>query len=273
MLYEREKLPVEGNLVFRMDFQLLSGFAVKPEGMYHSSNFTNNNYILSFFVCGSPRHICNKTETQLGPGWVLQRFPEVSNKLEFGLEETIQACIGLPYEFVSLLKRTKLVNENEPVFFMNGLSPFVSEIIEITRRLEAAPFRKLSPVIAHIYSLIVELHGRRIAADEDLLVIEKAKRLLGSSLDSKISVPEIAGECCMSYSNFRKIFRKKAGMSPMLYRIHRRIKDICKVLITRNLSISELAFQYGYSDSAALSRQFKKVTGMTLQEYKRKYSL
>jgi AraC-like DNA-binding protein len=52
------------------------------------------------------------------------------------------------------------------------------------------------------------------------------------------------------------------------YIIRQKIERIKELLIYDELTLSQIAFQLGYSSAAHLSSQFKKVTGMTPSQFK-----
>ena len=64
--------------------------------------------------------------------------------------------------------------------------------------------------------------------------------------------------------NFSKIFGKTIERYSILLKIER-VKELVE---NGELSFSEMAYAMGYQNLSALSRQFKRETGMTLKEYK-----
>jgi len=70
------------------------------------------------------------------------------------------------------------------------------------------------------------------------------------------------------YNYISKIFSNVEGITIEKYIIRERIDRVKKLLITGNFSLSEIAYMLLYSSVAHLSNQFKKVTGLTPNDFK-----
>lgn len=68
-----------------------------------------------------------------------------------------------------------------------------------------------------------------------------------------------------NYINQR--FKETYGISPSQYQIQLRIEKAKALAIQSNMSVTEIAYQVGYSDVHTLGRIFKKKTGLSLTEY------
>jgi AraC-like DNA-binding protein len=73
----------------------------------------------------------------------------------------------------------------------------------------------------------------------------------------------------MSYESFRKKFTQLAGASPNAYRQARLMDKACE-LVYEGKSNKEVAAQLGFCDEFHFSRQFKRVTGFSPAELRRK---
>ncbi len=70
------------------------------------------------------------------------------------------------------------------------------------------------------------------------------------------------------YPQLSKIFSEKTGTTLEKYIILIKMEKVKELVSYDQMSISEIAFQMGYSSVQYLSNQFKQVTGQTLSEYK-----
>lgn len=91
--------------------------------------------------------------------------------------------------------------------------------------------------------------------------VEKATLLLQEDFKKKIS--EIAYECRMSESGLRKLFRQETGMSLTEYRLQFQINKAKYLLESTDMSVSEIADNLNFFDSAYFCKIFKKATGMS----------
>jgi AraC family transcriptional regulator len=70
------------------------------------------------------------------------------------------------------------------------------------------------------------------------------------------------------YSYLSNLFSEVEGITIEKYIINQKIEKVKELIIYDELSLSEIAYQLGYSSVAHLSNQFKKVTGLTPSHFK-----
>lgn len=81
-------------------------------------------------------------------------------------------------------------------------------------------------------------------------------------------IAEVAARFSLSRSRFTKVFTDFWHVSPQQYQIIHRIEQ-AKHLLTETLSpVGEIASRLGYADPYFFSRQFKKVTGVSPNDYR-----
>lgn len=81
---------------------------------------------------------------------------------------------------------------------------------------------------------------------------------------------EISG---FSKYHFHRIFKSITSESIFEYVTRTRLEQIASMLVSRpDLSITDIAYRFGFSDSAVFSRSFKKHHGIKPSEFKQKYS-
>lgn len=70
------------------------------------------------------------------------------------------------------------------------------------------------------------------------------------------------------YSSLSKLFSEVQGVTIEQYVITQKIEKVKELLVYDELSLSEIALQLNYSSVSHLSKQFKKVTGLTPTHFK-----
>lgn len=70
------------------------------------------------------------------------------------------------------------------------------------------------------------------------------------------------------YSYLSDLFSSIEGMTIEQYFIVQRIEKVKELLVYQELSLSQIAFETGFSSTAHLSAQFKKITGLTPSHFK-----
>jgi AraC-like DNA-binding protein len=79
----------------------------------------------------------------------------------------------------------------------------------------------------------------------------------------------LAEEIGKDYSHLSSLFSEVEGTTIEQYAIHQRIERVKELLVYNELTLSQIAYEMGYSSVAHLSNQFKKVTGLTPSHFKK----
>ena len=74
----------------------------------------------------------------------------------------------------------------------------------------------------------------------------------------------------MSYSWFRKMFRDYTNISPARYMQELRLQEACRLLSGTAMSIKEIAFRLGYSNALYFSAEFRRFTGESPRNFRRR---
>ena len=93
--------------------------------------------------------------------------------------------------------------------------------------------------------------------------IAKGVKLLEERFLENVPIGEIAEASYISESNFRKIFLKKFGTSPIQYRNKLRLKRAQTLLDDGEYSVSEVAELSGFPSESYFCRMYKKAFGVT----------
>jgi len=99
--------------------------------------------------------------------------------------------------------------------------------------------------------------------------ITKAVQIMHNSLESDISLKDLASECCMSESHFSHRFKEILGCSPKQYLIHAKVMKARELLETTDLPIGEIAAQVGYDNARYFRKVFRKVTSLSPTSYRK----
>ena len=98
--------------------------------------------------------------------------------------------------------------------------------------------------------------------------VAKTLRYISANLSNKIKVDDIVNEVPVSRRILEERFKKELGTSIYDYIIQMRIDRITE-LLREGLSVSDAAYQMGFSDIKNLSRTFKKFKGISPFEYRK----
>jgi len=116
--------------------------------------------------------------------------------------------------------------------------------------------------------------GFELIDDKKSKTIEKIKNAIvtlvhHSNHNLKTNLSEfITSQIHQDYNYLSNLFSEVEGTTIEKYFIAQRIERVKELLVYDELSLSEIAFQLGYSSVAYLSNQFKKTTGFTPSHFK-----
>jgi len=111
--------------------------------------------------------------------------------------------------------------------------------------------------------------GQKKHGDE---MVKKAQAYLESNMDEKISIEYLSSKFSVGRRNFDRRFIKATGNTPVEYAQRVKIEKAKKAFETSRKTINEVMYEVGYSDVKAFREVFRKITGMSPIEYKRKYN-
>jgi len=94
-----------------------------------------------------------------------------------------------------------------------------------------------------------------------------AVEFIQNNLDRSISINKVADIACMSKASFYRYFNNEFGMSPLEYINQERVKKACKLLENKNLNVTDVSFQLGFSSLSHFIKLFKDQKGITPKQY------
>ena len=123
----------------------------------------------------------------------------------------------------------------------------------------------------------LEENGFELFDNRNANIIERIKILIINSIhhqsiesfsDNNLS-KEIVSETGLSYQYVSSLFSSTEGITIEKFIISQKIEKVKELLVYDELTLSEIAYNLGYSSVQHLSNQFKKITGLTPTYFKR----
>lgn len=120
----------------------------------------------------------------------------------------------------------------------------------------------------------LEAIGFELIDDKKSQLIEKVKSYVIETVHYNEKNAKVKFSVLLSrhlhhdYSFLSNLFSEVEGITIEQYVLLQKIEKVKELLMYDQLSLTEIAFQLGYSSTAHLSAQFKKLTGLTASAFK-----
>jgi len=111
--------------------------------------------------------------------------------------------------------------------------------------------------------------GQKLHGDE---MVQQAQTYIESKLDERISAEQLSSKLSVSRRNFDRRFIKATGNTPVEYSQRVKIESAKKELETSHKTVNEVMYEVGYADVKAFREVFKKITGISPLEYRKRYN-
>ena len=132
---------------------------------------------------------------------------------------------------------------------------------------------KIGPMLDGLARAIAADFMRQLSApesDSEVRRIDELARIMRMRLSTKVRVPALARRMHCSPDYLRRLFKAHMGVSPTEYLVGLRMQQAMQLLEHSELPVAEIARQTGYQDPLYFSRIFKRKSGRTPLEYRRR---
>lgn len=108
----------------------------------------------------------------------------------------------------------------------------------------------------------------RITETEKQNRIKSMMSYIHRNFDNKLTLKEIAAAANISSREANRIFQKAIRQTPFEYLMNYRLNKAKELLSHSNLSITEISYRCGFTDSTYMGKQFRKAYGITPKDYR-----
>lgn len=105
----------------------------------------------------------------------------------------------------------------------------------------------------------------------DVREVTEAVRLARENVHRVLGTAELARTVGLSERQLHRKIKAALGLSPYELLLRTRVQAAAEVLARTSTPISEVALDHGFCDQSAFTQQFRKRTGMTPKEFRRRH--
>jgi len=211
----------------------------------------------------------------LKQGSIFITFPGVWHRYKPNLKTGwSENYIGFDGEMARKLISKPQFSPKEPVFNFGIKEELLDSFLKIYDLVEKEQpgFQQIaSGMILKLLGYIVSFEKQKGFSGKPIAkVIESIRFEMRQKMDEEINLKELAEKHNVSYSFFRKMFKKYTGVSPGQYHLQLRITRAKELLISSDKSIKEISYELGFQSIFYFSNLFKKKEGVTPSHFRNK---
>lgn len=152
--------------------------------------------------------------------------------------------------------------------FNEELTKLFNRAIDVVKNGLKSSQVYLSGMLFHVLGLIISESKNKTIEKKELQKIEQAKIIMNENIYEDLTIQEIATKLNISYTLFRKNFKKYTGEAPAKYLNDLKMNKAKQLLHETSDSIKEIAFLLQFSSMEHFSTTFKKATGMSPKDFR-----
>ncbi len=178
------------------------------------------------------------------------------------------------YKEVNLLPE-KIISEDNGIYSSGGAYSFLNLLIYLIEKYYGRETAIWCSKMAEIefdridQNQFVIFNGQKDHSDD---AIKSIQEHIEQHFAEQLSVETLAAKALISRRNFIRRFKKATGNTPKEYIQRVRIEAAKKNLESSTLNVHEVMFASGYNDDKFFRNIFKKYSGLTPVEYRKKYN-
>ena len=139
--------------------------------------------------------------------------------------------------------------------------------VTLSKKLDDQQRKQLAGVLEPLGFELIDDKKSQLIAQIKALVIQWVREQDG---ERTVNLSDIlADQLHHDYNYLSNLFSEVEGVTIEKYHIAQKVERVKELLVYDELSLSEIAYQLGYSSVAYLSNQFKKVTGLSPSHFKK----
>ena len=172
------------------------------------------------------------------------------------------------------LQTDKLITDEKGIYTNGGAYSFLNLMIYLVEKYYD---RQTAIYCAKVFQIEIDRNtqsqfsifsGQKQHTDELVLEVQE---YLEKKLVEKINMEDLTSKFNVGRRNFDRRFIKATGNTPIEYSQRLKIESAKKAFETNRKTINEVMYEVGYSDVKAFREVFRKFTGISPLEYKKKY--
>ena len=217
-------------------------------------------------------------EQRIKEGSIVMLFPDEWHRYKPDVQTGWnEYWVGFKGTIADQLVMNNFFNRQKPVIHIGFREEIITLFDDISQRTKTE-LTGYQPLIAgevlHLLGFVHAISKENALShqkDYAAQLVSKARVIFRENTETSITPEQVAGELRVSYSLFRKTFKKYTGISPGQYLIQLKIEKAKLLLSFPHKLIKEVAYELGFDSCFYFSKLFKEKTGLSPAKYRDRY--
>jgi transcriptional regulator GlxA family with amidase domain len=263
-------------------------FQAKPDCLIHDINKADLVIIPAIF--GSYDAVLEQNKDLLP--WLIQQHRQGAELVSFCIGAFVLASTGLldgkicathwahAAEFRRMFPEVLLVDEkiitsSEGIYTSGGAYAYLNLLLYLVEKFAG---RQIAITISKMFMIDIDkvsqspfiiFEGQKNHGDE---LVREAQEIIETNYPEKLTVEDLASNLALGRRSLERRFKKATANTIIEYIQRVKVEVAKKNLESTGKNINEVMFEVGYNDEKAFRSIFKRITGISPLEYKRKYN-
>ena len=173
------------------------------------------------------------------------------------------------------LQEDKLITDESGIYTNGGAYSFLNLIIYLVEKFYD---RQTAIFCSKVFQIEIDRNtqsvfsiftGQKMHGDD---VVRQAQLYIENHLQEKISIENLSSRFAVGRRNFDRRFIRATGNTPVEYAQRVKIEMAKKAFESTRKTVNEVMYETGYSDLKAFREVFRKITGMSPIDYRKRYN-
>ena len=230
---------------------------LKPDHLYLVPSFTTHSYLCDTHFVHYYLHIYEDHQSESS---ILEDFSFPTEILAGDLElPLIKRLCGI--------NPTMQLPQSDPTSYDNNPT-LIKNIIKNKQRTFCDKVESRGIVYQLMARFLKDAQPKAEINDDR---IQKVLSYIRKNIYKTIDIDSLAAISCLSKDHFIRLFKKEVNNTPLQYINQKKIEKAQLILITDSMPVKNISYLLAYEDHSYFNRLFKKLTGVTPQQYRDRY--
>lgn len=243
---------VEGGARLRLQDKWVT---LRPNHLYIIPAYTLHSYECSGRFTHFYLHVYEGFKNEL----------DVMEQYDFPTEVKAEDNDALLFQRMCSQQPQAILPSSDPQTYDNVM--LFSSYLQRYQNMELWEKMELRGAILMIFSRFMREAVQRVWTHDERM--QKVLSHIHSHISDTIDVEELADVACVTKPYLIRLFKREFGTSPVQFINKKKIERAQLLLFTTEMPVKEVAYALGFSDHSYFIRLFRKLTGVTPQEYRR----